>query len=630
MSVSTSRIEWAVIVVASAAKLWLTAVFPLEAIGWAIYDDRWFVERGLSILAGSWLGEYDHMTLIKGPGYPLWIALCGALRLPLLFAQQLLYALASLAVVRALAPVVRAPLARAAMFVVLLFNPMTFAFDIGTRVAREGIYPALGLLVFAAVAGAVLRAGAKGIFLGVLAGLAVAFFWLTREEGVWIAPLLAAAGIAAIRQGRRGWVIAGVAAAAFGAAYGSVRIANGVRYGVFEVVELKERSFLRAYGRLVALRDPAPRTHLPLSREMREQVYPVSPAFEELRAHLEGPYGQHWATDGDIRGAGLMWALREAVAAAGYYERGPAAVREYYDRLSADIGRASVRGGLDTRPPRASLLPPILPGQPKAVLKTWVQGLLRVALFRDFGVTRPYSSGSDSELRTFAAATRTRLAPRRAQVARGRIVGWVIHVDGPLDVTIEHDDGTPVPGARVTRLPSPDLYEHLKNRWKDFPPARHARFDISVPSGPAFMVLSLRGKEIERIAITPRIRGPVDPGVRMSIEQEDIQTTEPAPARRDAIRLEVLRLIGRVYQLAFPPFFALASVLFLLRVRRIDATTTLLIGGVLAAVAARVMILALIDVTSFSVFTPGYQSPSHPLVLLAGLWMAEAGIRARL
>jgi hypothetical protein len=620
-----------VIVVAASAKLWLTSVLALEAIGWATYDDRWFLERAGSILAGSWLGEYDHMTLIKGPGYPLWVALCGALRLPLLPAQQGLYALACVAAVWALAPVVRAPMARAAMFVVLLFNPMTYAWDIGTRAAREGIYPALALLVFATVAGVVLRPDApfaRRTVLAVLGGVAIAFFWFTREEGLWITPLLVAGVVAVIRQGRRGWALAAVAAAAFAATYGSVMIANGVRYGVFEVVEFKERSFLRAYASLVAVRAETPEAHLPVPREVRERVYAVSPAFAELGAHLEGPSGQHWASRGDLRDATFMWALREAVAAAGYYRRGPAAAREYYDRLSAEIDRARRARLLDARPARASLVPPILPGQWKEVARTWMHGLLRVPLFRDFGVARPYSQGSDAELRWFAAATGGRVAPRREQLTSARIVGWVIHVDGPLDIAIVRADGTAVPGARVKRLPSPDLYEHLKHRWKDFPPARHARFDISVPSGPAAMVLSLRGKEIDRIAIAPPLRGPVDAGVRMSIEKVDIQTTEPPLTRHDAIRLEVLRGIGRSYQLLFPPLFAIACVVFLTQLRRIDLATTLLAGGVLAAFAARVMILALIDVTSFSVFTPNYQAPSYPFMLLAGLWMAYAGFSA--
>jgi len=154
-------VSWMVIVIAASTKLWLTACRTLDAIGWADYDDHWFLRKAISILDGRWLGPYNSMTLIKGAAYPLWIAFVSRLGIPLLPAQQLLYALASLAVSVALAPSIRSSAARVVLFVVVLFNPMTFSDDIASRVAREGFYPALGLLIFAGVAGAALRLEAR-------------------------------------------------------------------------------------------------------------------------------------------------------------------------------------------------------------------------------------------------------------------------------------------------------------------------------------------------------------------------------------------------------------------------------------------------------------------------------------
>src|SRR5205085_1701027 len=120
----------AVIVAATAVKLWLAGARTLEAIGWAGHDDWWFLQRAIAILHGHWLGPYNHLTLIKGQGYPLWVAFISTLHVPLLFAQQLLYALACFAVCRAL-PVGRT---RAILFVVLLFNPISVSDNTSIRV----------------------------------------------------------------------------------------------------------------------------------------------------------------------------------------------------------------------------------------------------------------------------------------------------------------------------------------------------------------------------------------------------------------------------------------------------------------------------------------------------------------
>src|SRR6187455_389522 len=99
-----ARTEWAVMGAATAIRLWLSDALPVLAIGWAGHDDVLFLRLAESILSGDWLGRYSEMTLIKGCGYPLWIALMAALGIPLLFSQQLLYIIACFASSRALRP----------------------------------------------------------------------------------------------------------------------------------------------------------------------------------------------------------------------------------------------------------------------------------------------------------------------------------------------------------------------------------------------------------------------------------------------------------------------------------------------------------------------------------------------
>jgi hypothetical protein len=648
---SSRRSEWLLIIIASATKLWLTAARTVEAVGWAAHDDFWFTEKARSILEGRWLGDYSHMTLIKGPGYPLWIALIGSQHIPLLFAQQLLYALACLAVCRALAPALQSSVARLALFVVLLFNPMTFSDEIATRITREGFYPALTLLVFAGVAGMILRLDARRSAVlrwSLLFSVAFAYLWHTREEGVWILPLLAVPLVALIRwvvtdsktRSRRGVMLLAIPALIFAAAHGAIILANGLHYRTFEVSEFKEGSFLRAYGSLTYVRQHPPIPRVPVPKEERERVYAVSPAFAELRPFFEGESGANWARNsppeakGDIGGAMFMWAFREAVAKAGYYERGAPAAREYYDRLSREIEATRLAGRLDARPPRATLLPPILYGQRQEVLRTWAEGFTRVLTFADFVVSPRYSEGTEAALREFAEMTHSRVAPRKKLVTSIHLIGWVVHADGALDITIERANGEPVPGARVIRLPSPDLYDHLKETWKEFPPARHARFDITVPgTEDRYLVLTLRGRRIDRIALGFEAPTTFAPNVRMSVDRFEIQAVEPQLSSLDAFRLRLLTWIGRAYQMAFAPIFALAALLYLLNVRwlarsRGDWTIAVLIAALLAAVAGRILILSLIEVTSFWVFTGGYQSPSHPLLLIAGVLMACEAIVA--
>jgi hypothetical protein len=637
--------EWIAIATIAVARLWLTAVQTLKAIGWASIDDYWFLQRARSIMTGQWMGPYNHLTLIKGPGYPLWVAAISSLHIPLLFAQQLLYTFACLAVWRAVAPSIRSASARVALFVVLAFNPISYSNDIADHVSREGVYPALSLLVCAGVAGTLLRLAARRrdvIPWVILSGVAFAVLWHTREESVWIAPLpvFGAAGVLAwvLRDRQARWKRAVLVlvppALLLVTVHAAIVITNGMRYGVWSDVEFKWRPFVLAYGSLNAVRPHPPVPHTPSPKEVRERVYAVSPAFAELRPSLEGKLGMNWRQgSADLENGMLMWAFREAVAKAGYYARGSAAVAGYYNRVSREIDVARLSGRLDAREARASLLPALLPGQRREIAGRWFLGAKRLARFADSHIAPAYSEGSDRELREFAETTRTPLTPRAKSVGRVHLVAWIIHAEGSLDVAVEHSDGTPDPDARVTRFPTPDLYEHLKISWKDFPPARNAGFEIDAQERDVQLVLSLRGRPIDRIALSAAPPAPHHPLVRMGVYRYEKTVGEPDLSSIDTLRLAVLNAIGRFYQVIFPLLLVAALLLFVLTRKwnaghRGDWMVATLLGGIFAAIAARLMILSIIDVTSFGVFAVGYESPAYPLLLTGTFLAAHQGLAA--
>src|SRR5258705_11871415 len=107
-----------------------------------------------------------------------------------------------------------------------------------TRGAREGVYPALALLVFAGAAGVALRyEGWRSSLIRwvVLLGLASAFTWLTREEGLWIVPMIAVTlvlGVFTCSQRRQVWMAWVGAAALWAGVLGLVVWKNWRHYGM--------------------------------------------------------------------------------------------------------------------------------------------------------------------------------------------------------------------------------------------------------------------------------------------------------------------------------------------------------------------------------------------------------------
>ena len=414
------------------AKLWLMQGQAIFAIGGADHDDALFVKLANSLVSGNWLGPYDQLTLAKGPFYSLWIALVFLVGLPLNFAQQLAYAGACAAVVGALAPLINLRAGRLAAYVLLLWNPMSFEATTLSRILRQHVSTPLALLVFAGLIA--LYARREGPFRrlapwAVLLGAAFGALWLTREDEVWIVPSMillggaAVVGAVRIRPGAwRAMTGAGVLAA-FCALTPIVAVCalNARAYGWFGSVEFRASEFKDAYGALLRVRVGPRIPFVPVTRQMRDAIYAVSPTFATLRPHLEGPIGQGWAGASQevthlapdqlqIGGGWFMWALRDSVATAGFCRDAGTALA-YYHRLAVEVNQACDDGRLPAGPRRSGFLPPGHPGMAREWFGAWPEFAEYLVRFRGFSAYAPASTGSVDELQPFRDLTRGRLVP---------------------------------------------------------------------------------------------------------------------------------------------------------------------------------------------------------------------------
>ncbi len=397
----------------------------MTAIGPSAHDDHLFLNMAKGLASGQWLGAYSQLTLAKGPFYSMWIAASFGLGVPLLLAQDLLYASACAVFVSALAPVLRGELVRMVLFAVLFFNPSTFIDGVGTRVVREGIYPALTLLVLGCALAIPLRGERpfrSNASWAVGLGTSLTALWLCREERVWIVPslLLVAVWVAVQRlSSRRTLILLGATAAAvFVVLVGAVVVKNWLYYGVPVITEFTEGQFRGAYAALGRVRQAEERLRIPLPQETRLRIYAVSPRFAELQPFMEGDIGRGWSMlgcneagiCGDIAAGWLMWALRDAAAAAGHYHDARDAAR-YWASVRAEVASACRDGRIACGGLSLDFLPPLRRAHLAAFPGTFLRAAASVASFQGMTVHPGPSIGPDWLLVDFRDLTRARLAP---------------------------------------------------------------------------------------------------------------------------------------------------------------------------------------------------------------------------
>lgn len=621
-------------------KLWLTAGQMLVAIGPASHDDRLFLNLAEQLLHGHWLGPYDEMTLIKGMFYPLWVAGVFALNLPLLAAQHLLYAFAAGVLLAALRPLlVSRPGIALLFFGVLLFNPDTFT-QAMLNVRREGIYPALTLLVAAGAIGLMLRHREPlKRWLVWVAGLGAALpaFWLTREEGVWMLPvlvLLPGWTFVALRRSDlpdrrlRSWLCLTPLILLL-LANTAVATVNLARYGSFTTVEFKNRDFLAAYGALTRVKPARWIPHVPVTKETRERLYALSPAFAELKPHLEGEIGNGWAEVArqtypelkgtEIAGGWFMWALRRAVAVTGHCASARDAMA-YYRRLAREINAACDSGTVSCLRKRASMAPPWRVEYLSPFLGATVHAAVFLVSFQGMEAAPFSSMGPENMLVLFRDMTHERLAPMPPDPYRFK--GWVFGEDPRTVIEVRREDGSPA--AAVLRWnPSPDVRLRFQPQYPDLRNIGNARFEITLAEkGKCFLDIRAAGRPPVRLPLDGSVKSLEDRGVHFYLDEigYDAPAVLPNQEKTDRVKIRILNWIGKAYRLM--PLWVLLALLGFARqifgvLRRGENPGLALINLSLGtAVLLRLAILAQIHATSFPSIQPIYLAPAYPMVIL--------------
>jgi hypothetical protein len=412
---------------------WLVAPVPVALIG-SPYDAGLFVRLANAILAGDWLGRFDALTLAKGPFYPLLLAGCAAAHLPVQAGIEAVYLTGAVLMARVVARLSGRAWAGALCLALLVFNPACTDWSVGALM-REPLYCALTLLVMALAARVFLCCG--GVWWGVGLGAAWAAFWLTREEGVLLAPsvaVLAAWYFRGLFRRLRGGttVVVPLRPAVAAVMIGLVLILSvcGINqhyYGVFRSNDFQAGAFPRAYGALARIVPDKWQRLTPISRDMRARAYAVSEAARELQPFLEGD-SAHFTADvrceetgqpvcHDIPGASFMWALRDAVARAGYYDNARRA-DGYYKRLAREIDAACNAGALRCLPPRDGLMPPLDVRDASPVLSSLAHVAWDMLLLGRAGPLVMPSTAEGAEASAYAAVTRGSAISPQARVSR--------------------------------------------------------------------------------------------------------------------------------------------------------------------------------------------------------------------
>ena len=615
------------------------------------HDDNLFMSLGRYLSEGDWLGPFSQFTLMKGPGYPVFLALNNWLGIPVSLGQALFHCFAVIFFVANCQRFIRSHLISAILLALLLWHPLSLSVWM-LRVFRDEIYCGQTLLVLALVL-LVLFSPVQNRHRGtyaVLAGAILGWFWLTREEGIWIVPALVfMALVAALHIFHNRWnifqdprgpvndprlrglaVTLSIVIGVFASTQVAFSSANWFAYGKFVGVDVKERNFQRAMGAIDSVRSGGTKPFVSITHATEQRVDAVSPAFASLKAYFDGP-GKGWevpgcaiipSTCGEIGSGHFVWALRDAAASTGHYSS-PNAASAFFGRLADEISAACAEEKLECKPQLIAEMPPVSwPDVIRRLLPRYVDAF-HLLILSNPPLQLNMSVGTEAHLAPVLRFLNYPLHTSSAESLAYNIytlAGWYYEAK---DAWIMAEARTPtgtVARSQLDRRGSPDIQQAFQD-----PAAGNQRFVLSVYCNDD-CVLQLQTPEGEAIqkTLAELRKTPIDFYLgkgHVHIESTDYQPNpEYTPSRVDRLCGHIRNAVMISYSWVFQPILAIGFIAFLVSAfvfwRRAIWNVCFVMALVCWGLAyERTTILLLIDSTSFRALQAAYLGPAYFLLI---------------
>ena len=604
---------------------------PVSIYTGAMHDDALFWWNGYHILQGNWLSTYNQMTLAKGPGFSFFLAANAVLGTPITLSIALLYLFACGYIANTLRDLGINKYFVLIIFVTILFHPAIFP----TRIIRDNIYPALSLIIISGVIRLIFvpLPSDRSLLQSIPYGLALGLFWITREEGIWIMPSLMILLLLKLFQLRNlnfsiKEVVARFTLFLFiGITFVSlIALINYYNYGKLEVVDFKGNAFSNAVKSLNGVDVGPEMPYLPVSFAKRQEIYKVSPTFSQLKEFFEAT-GKGWtsfgckvynSTCGDYAGGWFAWALRDAVASKGYYDN-PLRAAEFYNNITKEIKAACDVGLIKCRTNPIPLMPIITITQIKKLPSIAMEAVKLVMVQLPVQQTGGPSLGPLIQIEKTRHFLRNPLTTPASEEQKVNLSGWYYSPERDwIDLKCSYN-GKSVK-RDIDRVISPDIAKYFKNTK-----ANYQRFliNVSIDENCSITTNSLPEYKLKINSLLGKQKTTMFIGEHGTLYFDDISQT--GNHFNHEFPLKFKNSLVNLYKLIIPIIVILGALAylsyFILALSRKAPITDFFIASTMlwCLVISRIIIIVLIDISSFPAIKTLYMSAAFPILCLAAL-----------
>ncbi len=630
---------------AALIKQLLVIGLPIYVLQGSPCDDELMKEWAFSISKLDWTGDFNSYTFMKEPGFAIFLAVCYRLHLPYIFTLTLGYSISCMIFSSALGNVFSSRKSVMAVYLALLFHPISFCSDVLQRVYRNGLGLVLALCVFGGLLHLYFSVCKERTRVPLLwaafTGLSLGFLWITKRDTVWLLPFTGTVCLVMcfllFAKRRELKILPRCLCLVFpflGIFLFSsmVTFLNVQRYGVGSV---------EYYGAvmedLTHIKTGRMSEKIPLTRKQLQELYGISPTLASVKTELEAAMSDHNEydtdpSDGEVEGGWLGWAFVRGFLEAGVYEDCETA-NAFYKNVYEELEAAFANGRLERKEVKAAEKCYVdTPAHRRELAARTLQAVAYMTSCQRTRARAFVRKRYECDYQDFEQLTRDKAASSR-QKHDYFIKGWIVFpkFDGKdTHVYVEDDAGDRYQEVEFEQ--SEGVYEYLKERDIVVEDARQCYFRESwdVKEGRKdtlwYLALYKGDKRLARAQLTRE-------GFRKASKAEFVAILDTYSSKKEEIQLENtgrattkrLNLIGYIYRACGASLFWLGIISFvalttevirgLRKKEALHVNAWLIALGFWLSVLVLALGIAMVDLTKCPAVNTMYLSSGYPILM---------------
>ena len=291
-------------------KIITVYLIPISIIPNSPHDDFLFFNLGSFFSEFKWLGPYNNLTLIKGPIFSLFIGFSILLSIPFRIFEALMIVSVSAYFISYLKKINIHTFFLLILFILLIFYPFQYT-SVDFRLLRQIIYPWIILMMtvsfsyitYYLIINSISRLNTKIFIHAIIFGASLFLFNYTREEGVWLFPVIIMFLILLIFLSfkKKNLILLFktlfLSFCTYFLLYIFLISLNFFAYKTTTITEFKNPDYVYGYSSLFLAGIDEDTFYAP-SKETWNEIYAVSPSARELKSYIDSDAYSAWSETG--------------------------------------------------------------------------------------------------------------------------------------------------------------------------------------------------------------------------------------------------------------------------------------------------------------------------------------------